>query len=103
MSDEPVFFVVRPGMRGERYALEFGDFSLRYTKDEKASMIYRAELPPDYRPTLGEAVAAYKKGVRIKAPPRPKPVEAKTSNPIRERWLAQVRSLALPPERGVDS
>ncbi len=62
------FFLVRPGMRGENvYSIEHGDFSDRYTKADKATMIDRIALGDGWPHTLVDAISAYKRRIRPKA------------------------------------
>lgn len=81
-ADEPWFFVVSSFHGGEHYALEYGQH--RRSKDQlKGLQIF--ELPPDYRPTLREAVDAWKRGVRIKPIAKPATEPPKTFNSVKRR------------------
>lgn len=89
---EPTFFVVRVFNGKEMFALEYGDFSGGgqkggYTKENRRSIVDRFELPAGYSPTLDEAIAGYKAGVRLKPIPKPAPVVAKTYSSVRRKHL----------------
>lgn len=67
---EQRFFVVRSFHGREHYAIEHGDFSRQYRKEDKAEIIYRAELWGDAANiSLREAIRRYQRGDRMK--PRP--------------------------------
>jgi hypothetical protein len=91
---ETTFFVVRTWNGQPAYSLEHGDFSMRYTKEDRKRIEHRAELPEGTKPDLAALILSYKAGVRLKPKPKPKTVTAVTRNPYKERLLAKLRSEA---------
>lgn len=93
---EPKFFVVRKFHDHEHFSFENGDLSARYPKEERDRIVYRAQMPEGDATTLSDAIGAYRRGVRLKPPPAPPPVEKpKDKNSVKERYLAKLRATAV--------
>lgn len=66
------FFVVRKNFAGDpTFSIEHGDYTDRYTKQHKAQMLHRVEIPDSI--TLTAAIAAYRQA-------KGKANETKTAN-----------------------
>lgn len=81
------YFVVKTALGHESYSFEFDDFP------QSKAVIYRAEFPAGDETSLDDAVSAYKRGVRLKAMPKPPVIEKpKDKNSVKERYLAKLRA-----------
>ena len=87
------FFIVRKWNGTRTYAIEHGDFYSKYSKEDRAAIEYRAELPAGTALNLDALKSAYLAGVRLKPKPRPPAVpKPRDINSIREKYLAKLRA-----------